>query len=337
MTVKILHVVGRMNPGGVETWLMNILRNIDRKRYRMDFLVHTVQPGIYDEEIRSLGSKVIPCLHPRQPLAYRRNFVRCLRRHGPYDLVHSHVHLFSGYVLKLARRARVPFRMSHSHSDTSRIPRGSLGRLYRTLMREWIRRHATAGLACSLSAAAALYGDGWESDKRWKVVSYSRDFSPFRASAEKASVRAEFGIRADAFVVGHVGSFTEPKNHRFWIKVAREVARRDARAWFLLVGDGKLRQDAEKLTQQLRLDHRVVFAGTRIDVPRLMLGATDCFFFPSVVGGAWPRFSRSSSRRATVCGRGRRTARSGRGRALVASIVAFFSRRELGGRDSRVP
>ena len=75
-------MVGAMNPAGVETWLMNILRNIDRNRYRMDFLVHTAQPGVYDEEIRSLGSQVIPCLHPRRPLTYARNFVRCLRRHG---------------------------------------------------------------------------------------------------------------------------------------------------------------------------------------------------------------------------------------------------------------
>jgi len=285
MTTRILHVVGGMNPGGVETWLMNLLRHMDPDRYRMDFLVHTTQPCVFDEEIRSLGSKVIPCLHPRRPLAYGRALEKILRDHGPFDLVHSHVHLFSGYVLKVARRAGVPCRISHSHSDTSRTPRSPLRRLYRMLMQKWIQRHSTAGLACSRAAALALFGNAWESDQRWRVVSYSRDLSAFRTSTDKVSVRAELGIPADAFVVGHVGNFTESKNHHFWVEVAGEVARRDPRAWFLLVGDGKLRGVAEERARELRLDERTVFAGARSDVPRLMLGATDCFFFPSLWEG----------------------------------------------------
>ena len=55
--IRILHVVGGMNRGGVETWLMHVLRLIDRDRFRMDFLVHTELPCAYDDEIRSLGSK----------------------------------------------------------------------------------------------------------------------------------------------------------------------------------------------------------------------------------------------------------------------------------------
>ena len=43
--VRVLHVLGGMNRGGVETWLMHVLRHIDRNRFRMDFLVHTVNPS----------------------------------------------------------------------------------------------------------------------------------------------------------------------------------------------------------------------------------------------------------------------------------------------------
>ena len=278
-------MVGAMNPAGVETWLMNILRNIDRNRYRMDFLVHTAQPGVYDEEIRSLGSQVIPCLHPRRPLTYARNFVRCLRRHGPYDFIHSHVHLFSGYVVQLARRVGVPCRISHSHNDTSRQRRGPMDRLYRATMRRWLHQHSTDRLACSRQAATDLYGDIGKSDELCRIVSYGRDLSLFRSRIDKSSVRAELGIPDDAFVVGHVGSFTEQKNHLLWIEVAGEIARRDANARFLLVGDGKLRPTIEKRAEKLGLTDRVVFAGIRTDVPRLMLGATDVFFFPSLWEG----------------------------------------------------
>src|SRR5687767_5193598 len=99
MTTRILNIVGRMDRGGVETWLMHVLRHIDRERFQMDFLVHTDQPSAYDDEIRSLGAKIIPCPYPsyRRPWAYARSFKQILREQERYDVIHSHVFYFSGY------------------------------------------------------------------------------------------------------------------------------------------------------------------------------------------------------------------------------------------------
>src|SRR5208337_2567617 len=124
-TIRVLHVVGGMNRAGTETWLMHLLRNIDREQYRMDFLVHTAQRFEYGEEIEALGSRIIPCLHPLKPWSYARNFMRILTEHGPYHVVHSHVHNFSGLPLYLARLAGVPVRIAHSHNDTSRSDGGA--------------------------------------------------------------------------------------------------------------------------------------------------------------------------------------------------------------------
>src|SRR5215510_1730097 len=98
--VRVLHVVTSMNPGGIESWLIHVLRRIDRRHFRMDFLVHTGNPGAYDEEILSVGSRILPLpMSPRQilhrPWAYVREFHRVLRRYGPYDVIHSHVDGFS--------------------------------------------------------------------------------------------------------------------------------------------------------------------------------------------------------------------------------------------------
>ena len=37
--MRILHVVGKLDRGGAETWLVQVLRHIDRQKYQMDFLV----------------------------------------------------------------------------------------------------------------------------------------------------------------------------------------------------------------------------------------------------------------------------------------------------------
>jgi glycosyltransferase involved in cell wall biosynthesis len=107
------------------------------------------------------------------------------------------------------------------------------------------------------------------------------DLEPFRERVERASVRAELGIPQDARVIGHVGRFAEEKNHRFVIEIMAEAARRDPKVYLLLVGDGALRAEVEREVARRALQDRVVFAGSRPDVPRLMLGAMDVFVFPS--------------------------------------------------------
>ncbi|WP_081403175.1 glycosyltransferase family 1 protein [Scytonema hofmannii] len=285
--IRILHVLGSMNRGGIETWLMEILRHIDRDRYRMDFLVHTTQPGAYDEEIRAMGCRIFPCLAPSRPWAYAVNFQRILREFGPYDIVHSHVHHFSGYVLRLAKYAGVPIRIAHTHTDTvsSEQRGGFYRRIYFHLMKSWINGFATVGLGSSYKALAAIFGSDCDRDLRWRVIDYGFDLTQFHGYIDSAQVRAELGIPADAFVIGHVGRFASVKNHTFILDIAAEVIQREPKMYLLLVGDGPLRPDIEQKAVELGLGDRVIFAGVRSDIPRLMRGAMDVFLFPSLYEG----------------------------------------------------
>lgn len=285
--IRILHVLGGMVRGGVETWLMHVLRHIDREHFQMDFLVHTTQPCAYDDEIRALGSQIIPCLDPPRPWLYAHNFKRVLREHGPYDIVHSHVHHYSGYVLRLAQQAGVPVRMAHSHNDTSpgEVNAGLLRRGYLTLMKRWIAQHATVGLAASRLAAADLFSPVWETDPRWQILYYGIDLTPFQGHINPVTVRAELNIPAEVFVIGHVGRFAEQKNHSFLVDIVTEVAKREPRTRLLLVGDGSLRPAIEQKVAQADLTDRVIFAGLRADVPRLMRGVMDVFVLPSFYEG----------------------------------------------------
>jgi glycosyltransferase involved in cell wall biosynthesis len=284
--IRILHVVGGMSRGGgVQAWLMQVLRHIDRRRFRMDF--QTIHSDVYDDEIRALGSEILLCPPYRRPWSYARNLKRILGEHGPYDMVHSHGPEYSGYVLRLAQRAGVPTRIAHSHIAAPPLlaKAGLLRRGYQTLMARWIARYATAGLAASREAAANMFGPAWDADPRWQILHYAIDLTPFRAPVDPAAVRAELDIPPDAFVVGHVGRFTEQKNHTFLVDIAAEVATREPRMCLLLVSDGPLRPAIEQKVAQMGLADRVVLAGLRSDVPRLMLGAMDVFVLPSFYEG----------------------------------------------------
>ncbi len=285
--IRILQVTGGMDRGGVEAWLMTVLRNIDRESYPIDFVVHTEKHCAYDDEIRSLGARIIPCMHPSKPALYARNFRRIVEEFGPYDVVHSHVHHFSGYVMWLAARLGIPVRIAHSHSDTSlQQSRARLHRkLYLGLMEHWVRRHATAGLAASTPAGQALYGSGWGRDPRWRTIYCAMDLGEFDADIDPAGVRSELGLPPDAFVIGHVGRISTPKNHSFLLGVLKHVAELAPDAWLLLVGDGPLRREIERKGEELGIADRMVLTGARDDVPRLLRGAMDVFVFPSILEG----------------------------------------------------
>jgi len=266
---------------------MNVLRHIERARISMDFLVHTTEKRAFDDEIRSLGSKIIPCLHPSRPRLYAQNLTRILKKDGAYDVIHSHVHQFSGFVMRLAERAGVPLRISHSHTvSAAENARSGIARsAYKSLMRFWIQRYSSLGLAASRDAAEALFGEDWESDSRWKILHCGIDLTPFKARPDTAAVRAELNIPPGTFVIGHVGRFERPKNHDFVISTFSEVARREPSAMLLLIGEGQLREGVMGRVKQEGLSDRVRFLGLRPDVPRLMMGAMDVFLFPSLYEG----------------------------------------------------
>ncbi len=280
---RVLHVVGSLDRGGVETWLMHVLRSVDRSRAAMDFLVHSPRPGAYDAEARRLGAGIFACETPRRPGLYGRNFRRIVAGRGPYDVVHSHVHYYSGYVLAMAARAGVAARVAHSHNDTRCLDRtlNPLRRAYLAAMRRLIDRHATAGLAASRRAAASLFGERWASDPRWRVLLYGIDLGPFGEAVDRGAVRDSLGIPRDAFVVGHVGRFVMQKNHEFLVDVFGEVLRREPRAWLLLVGDGECRAAIEARLKAGGWASRATISASRPDVPRVMKGAMDAFVLPS--------------------------------------------------------
>lgn len=284
--LRIMQVVGGMNQLGIETWLMHVLRSIDRDRFQMDFVVDATDPGAYDDEVRALGSTIIPCAYPvHQPLRYLRNFRRILREHGPYDIIHCHERTYS-YLLPLARWAGIPLRIAHSHNTDLLRPgwRGAVVQGYRALTRVMIARYATTWLACSNDAAIDRFGAGWQLTPEHRLLFCGIDLAPFDAAVDPAAVRAELGLRAEDFVIGHVGKFGEQKNHRFIVDIAAEVARREPQMRLLLIGDGVLRPEIAERVARAGLTDRVIFAGPRHDVPRL-LPAMDLFLFPSLYEG----------------------------------------------------
>src|SRR6478672_3976024 len=195
--IRILQVAGQArNRGGAETLLMHLLRHIDRERFQMDFLVHSTAPGAYDDEVRKLGSAVLPCIDPRRPWVYARNFRRILREHGPYDVIHTHVHWFSGLPLWLGARMGVSGRIANPYALADLEAPTAARWAYRAVATRLIARYATQILASSqgtLDAFRAIC----DFRQPASVLYPGIDLAPFARAVDRQATRAALGLPAD--------------------------------------------------------------------------------------------------------------------------------------------
>ncbi|NNM34680.1 MAG: glycosyltransferase, partial [Gemmatimonadetes bacterium] len=109
--LRVLQAVGTLDRGGVETWLLHVLRRVDRRDIEIDFLVHGAASGALTQEAVELGAEVLRIGGHRRP-GYGRRLERLLRENR-YDILHSHLHFFGGRILRTAARAGVPVRIAH--------------------------------------------------------------------------------------------------------------------------------------------------------------------------------------------------------------------------------
>jgi glycosyltransferase involved in cell wall biosynthesis len=282
--IRVLQVVHGLGPGGIETWLLNVLRAIDRNHFQMDFVTSAPEPCFYDDAVRQLGAKIHFCPAPQSPWVYAPALFKTIRKEK-YDVVHTHLDHFSGFVLRVAELAGVPKRIAHSHTDTllNQANAGIARKTYLWAMKRWLRRSATQGLAVSDVAGKSLFPN-WGHDQRWQLQYCGIDTQTFHEQPAE-NPRAQFGIAPDALVIGHVGGFREPKNHSFLVEIAAQAVRQNPKVHLLLVGDGPLRPSIEEKVHALGLNQHVIFTGYISDPRILLRDLFDVFLFPSLWEG----------------------------------------------------
>jgi glycosyltransferase involved in cell wall biosynthesis len=273
--LRVLHVFGAMDRGGAETRTLELMRQLDRAEVTFDFCVLSGRPGVYANEIATLGGRVIPCVVPRQ-----LGQLPGLLRTGAWDVVHSHVHHFSGVVLLAARIAGIRRRVAHLRTSHTGAPQSRRRRLYEAAMRRLIDATATTVLGVSEAAMASFYGAAWRADDRRIVLYNGIDVARFATPVDRAGVRAALGVAPTEHLLLHVGNFHPAKNHTGLIAMAARLAAEQVPFVLALVGDGPARSDIEAMVHTEGLAHCVRFLGARDDVATL-LAAADCFVFPS--------------------------------------------------------
>lgn len=282
--IRVLHVVGAMNRGGVEVLLMDLYKNIDHNKVQFDFMVHTQDDSLFDEEILSLGGRIFKLKNRfvKNPFNYLRELYVFFRRHSEYNIIHSHMNSMSGYILWMAKMANVKKRISHSHIAR---PKSNILRLFVwSIGKKLISSNANLMLGCSSDAIFDLSGLAVDNHNRI-VMKNAIAIKNFKFNEEKRIFfRKSFGISLETLVVGNVARFEDQKNHLFMIDSFNKILKLRKNTVLLLIGSGSLLPLIQKKVKELNIEENVKFLGVRKDVSHI-LNAMDVFFMPSLYEG----------------------------------------------------
>src|SRR3989441_5282499 len=214
-----------------------------------------------------------------------------------FDVVHVRT-AKAGMIGRLAARlARVPVIVYTAHA----FPFHEYLSLWRIRLYALLERYAARlcdviavdsecvrarGLACKVAAP-----------DRIRVIPMGIDterFDPAKYRPERESIRAELGLEPGSTVIGAVARFVPDKGLDTLLQAVSMLGKKFPQLQCLLIGDGPLREELGNLSARLGLDRRIVFAGYRTDIPRV-LAAMDLYILPTRREGVGVAFAEAMS------------------------------------------
>ncbi|MBN2286727.1 MAG: glycosyltransferase family 1 protein, partial [Tissierellales bacterium] len=281
--IKVLHILGSLGSGGVESLLYNWYETIDKNKFSFDFIVNGEHIGYNEKKI--IGNFDCQVFHVPK---FKKNIIqnifqtKSIIKNGHYDIVHVHHTEKSFIQLSASYLAGSQVRIAHSHDCIKNMR--PLSRAAHAVYCFLTKLFATHYCACGIEAGQWVFGQRAVGNQKVMIIKNGIEILNYRYNeALRNEMRKELNIEHQ-FVLGHVGRFTAQKNHAFLIDVFKNVLVIRPEAILLLVGEGELRQSIEKKVKDLALEERVIFLGVRDDIPELLF-AMDLFVLPSLHEG----------------------------------------------------
>ena len=270
--------------GGMETCIMNYVRNCDSAEFKFDFITYNKPPYCADE-IEALGGRIFVIPGRSVNLGeHKKQLGKIFEEHGSeYDIFWYNLCLISDIELfELAAKAGIPKRIMHAHQSQGmgNFVTNTLHKLYKKKAEKLTTDH----YACSMSAAKFFYSDKTISGDSFKIIANAINLDEFTFSEEN---RNEMRRELDAenkLVIGNIARLNPEKNQSFLLDIFDKIYEKQPESVLWIIGEGVLENELKQKAATLKSKDAIHFLGRRDDVPKLY-SAMDVFVLPSIFEG----------------------------------------------------
>lgn len=261
--LKVLYLINHAGKAGTERYVESLITSLNGK-YIKAYLAYN-EEGLLAERMRSAGVETfrITMRHPFDMKAVMELAKLCKKL--DIDLIHAQF-LRENYIALLSRLINPKVKVMYTN--------------HFILPNNFAQRQCNRVLTSMESNIIAVCNKGKEqmikngiNGNRIKVVFNGVDPSLWGKS-EKSTIREEFGIGDDEFVLLCASRFAHDKGHNFLVKSIAELKKiTDRKFKLILAGDGPLMEDVKQQVKSLQLEDTILFAGFRKDIKNLMDGS----------------------------------------------------------------
>lgn len=265
--INVLYLLNHAGKAGTERYVQTLIEQLNGKKINAYFAYN--EEGLLVERLKELGILTYR-LEMNSPFDFRAAAqLAALCRELNIDLVHTH-YLRENYVAMLARLRGSPAKVAYTNHFILRNN-------FITRMSNRLMNPLESGIIAVCNRGREMMISNGISASKIKVLFNAVD-PMYWGMPEKSTIREEFGISDDTFVILCASRFAHDKGHRYLVRTINKLrGMTDRKMKCILAGDGPLLGEIKQMTEELGLSKDILFAGFRQDIKNLFTGS-DLYF-----------------------------------------------------------
>jgi glycosyltransferase involved in cell wall biosynthesis len=276
--IRVLHIITRLDPGGSTVNTLETVARLDRSVFDVE-LVAGRGAGLSGEAAEFLNRHSLYCLfidslvrdvHPLKDLLA---FIRLCRiiHQGKYDIVHTHSSK-AGILGRWAARVCGVKKIVHTpHGHVFYGYFSNVVTKFFVLLERSSAKITTTLVALTDKGIEEHLAFGVGRREQWVVIPSGIDRTVFQYSAQaRQELRLDMGLEECSFVFLSVARLDVIKNAQILVEAFSRLAHDHPAARLVFVGDGPQRDFLRGQARRYGVAQKVVFAGYRKDVARVL-------------------------------------------------------------------
>ena len=287
----IVEYAERWTSGGIESYLLNLVKYLNKEIFEIHIVVAQKETDIYDRELAEYGivvENLLPAVvnNPiRRMLMNQASFKNYFEEHH-CDVLHMHIcHGVALHYAKIAKKMGINKVISHCHNTAFGDGHFLIKTIGHNLGKVLYRRYIDYMLACSDLAAEWLYCKRDIASDRIIISKYLVEIDKFKFSqTDRQEFRKKYNIADDITVYLNIGRLHYQKNQIFLLDIFKDITVLQPNSKLVLIGSGELRDTIHQHARELNICENIFFVDKTREVSKFM-SMSDVFLLPSLFEG----------------------------------------------------
>ncbi len=258
-----MHIVLGLDVGGLEYLVLNLLRKLNKTKYNLSICSLSAKGEL---EINFKEIKV-PIYHVEKnegidlSLYFR---LGRLFREKKIDIIHTHNSAAWFYGAVAAKLSGVKTVIHTEHSNVLSSRKNLL------LAESFLSIITNVIISDSEKVKQHLVKKQRVNEKKVVTILNGIDIDRFHTIIDIKDKKKELGVSENSLVVGNVARLEPIKDHLYLLDIFKRISRQLPEAILLIVGGGSQAKKLENKARELEIEKKVIFLGTRSDVPEIV-------------------------------------------------------------------